>query len=171
MNNDNLLPAAFTLALGVFSLAGCATSANVKSPPSLPSPMPPAAAVVSVAEQRVLEGKVVETMTSGGLTYVLLEKDGVKAWSAIPITKVSVGDDVVVSEGFDMGKFTSTTLGRSFKNIHFSYGSKVTPANPAANPAAGSQAPAPQTDHPAQPGREIAPVAPAEAKQAAQPRP
>ena len=38
-----------------------------------------------------LSGKIVETMNSGGYTYILLEKDGEKTWVAVKEMKVAVG--------------------------------------------------------------------------------
>ncbi len=70
----------------------------------------------------VLTGKVVETMNAGGYTYVCLEKDGRKSWSAVPVTKVNVGDEIELQPGVEMGQFTSKTLNRTFENITFSPG-------------------------------------------------
>ena len=41
--------------------------------------------------QLSLSGKVVETMNSGGYTYVSLESNGKKTWVAVPATAVKVG--------------------------------------------------------------------------------
>lgn len=67
-------------------------------------------------------GKIVETMDSGGYTYVLLEKDDVKTWAAIPQTKVVVGETLTIKPGMVMPSFTSKTLNRTFSNIIFSGG-------------------------------------------------
>lgn len=67
-------------------------------------------------------GKVLETMDSSGYTYVLLEKDDVKTWAAIPQTKVAVGETLTVQPGMVMPSFTSKTLNRTFSNIIFSGG-------------------------------------------------
>ncbi|OGR05409.1 MAG: hypothetical protein A2520_04705 [Deltaproteobacteria bacterium RIFOXYD12_FULL_53_23] len=69
-----------------------------------------------------ISGKVLETMTSGGYTYVLLAKDGVKTWVAIPVTKVAVGDEITCKPGMVMSNFNSTSLNRSFERIVFSQG-------------------------------------------------
>lgn len=69
-----------------------------------------------------LSGKVVETMDSGGYTYVNLEKDGKTTWVALPVTKVSVGQEIEVRPGMQMGKFTSKTLNKTFDEIVFSSG-------------------------------------------------
>jgi hypothetical protein len=77
------------------------------------------------AAASALSGKVVETMDSGGYTYVLLEKDGEKTWAAVPQMKVRKGQMLSLRPGMEMENFTSKTLNRTFKKIIFSSG----PAN------------------------------------------
>lgn len=67
-------------------------------------------------------GKVVETMDSGGYTYVLLEKDGNKTWAACPRMQIDVGQEIALQPGMVMQNFTSKTLNRTFDNIVFSGG-------------------------------------------------
>jgi hypothetical protein len=67
-------------------------------------------------------GKIVETMDSGGYTYIAFEKDGKKRWVAVPRCKVSVGEEVQVQPGLEMGQFTSRSLNRTFDSILFSGG-------------------------------------------------
>ncbi len=69
-----------------------------------------------------LSGKVVETMNSGGYTYVLLEKHGKKTWVAVPEIKVSVGQEMAFQPGPEMTNFPSKTLNRTFDRIIFSAG-------------------------------------------------
>ncbi len=69
-----------------------------------------------------LSGKVVETMNSGGYTYVLLEKKGKKTWVAMPEMKVSVGQQMSLHPGQEMLNFRSPSLGRTFSSIIFSGG-------------------------------------------------
>jgi hypothetical protein len=69
-----------------------------------------------------LSGKVVETMNSGGYTYVSLENNGKKIWVAMPETKVKVGQNVTCQAGLPMQNFTSKTLKRTFESIIFSGG-------------------------------------------------
>ncbi len=69
-----------------------------------------------------LSGKVVETMNSGGYTYVCLENSGKKTWVAIPATAVKVGQEVKCQPGMEMKNFTSKTLNRTFESIFFSGG-------------------------------------------------
>ncbi len=69
-----------------------------------------------------LSGKVVETMTSGGYTYALIEKNGQKTWVAVPAVNITVGQEVSFIPGVEMGDFESKTLKRKFDNIIFSPG-------------------------------------------------
>lgn len=69
-----------------------------------------------------LSGKVVETMNSGGYTYVCLEKGGAKTWVAVPAATVKVGQELTCLPGSEMQNFTSKTLNRTFASIIFSPG-------------------------------------------------
>jgi len=66
-----------------------------------------------------LSGKVIETMDSGGYTYVQIEGDGKKTWVAVPKTKVVKGQNITFSPGTEMQNFQSKTLNRSFDSIFF----------------------------------------------------
>jgi len=88
-----------------------------------------------------LTGKVVETMDAGGYTYLSLEKDGNTTWVALPLTKVSVGQQVEVMPGMPMQKFTSKTLNRTFDRINFSSGLVGNGSAPAPAAAQGSLPP------------------------------
>jgi major membrane immunogen (membrane-anchored lipoprotein) len=76
----------------------------------------------AVQADNSLSGKVVETMNSGGYTYVCLENSGKKTWVAVPETKVKVGQMVTCQPGGEMKNFTSKTLKRTFESIIFSGG-------------------------------------------------
>lgn len=79
---------------------------------------------VVAAEQQAaaLSGKVVETMDSGGYTYVLLENKGKKTWVAVPQMKVEKGKTMSFQPGMEMKNFESKTLKRKFDRIIFSGG-------------------------------------------------
>jgi hypothetical protein len=64
-------------------------------------------------------GPVIETMNSGGYTYVLVDGGGSKIWAAAPECVVSVGDQVVVPAGAPMPNFHSETLDRDFELVYF----------------------------------------------------
>jgi hypothetical protein len=69
-----------------------------------------------------LTGKVVDTMDSGGYTYVQLEKAGKKSWVALPQTKITKGKTMTFKPGMEMKNFESKTLKRKFDSIVFSDG-------------------------------------------------
>jgi len=73
-------------------------------------------------EASPVSGKVVETMDSGGYTYVLLEKNGNQTWVAVPMMKVQKGENMSFQPGAVMEHFTSKTLNRTFDKIIFSAG-------------------------------------------------
>lgn len=65
-------------------------------------------------------GKVVQTMNSGGYTYVELDTGAKeKIWAAGPNASVKVGDTVGFTGGSAMQAFTSKTLKRTFDTIYF----------------------------------------------------
>jgi hypothetical protein len=75
-------------------------------------------------------GKVIETMNSGGYTYVHLDKNGKKLWVAVPEMKVVVGREMTFQAGYEMHNFTSKSLNRTFDVILFSGGSADRPEMP-----------------------------------------
>ncbi len=74
-------------------------------------------------QSAALSGKVVDTMNSGGYTYVQLEKNGTKTWVAVPQVKgVKKGQTMSFKPGVEMRNFESKTLKRTFDRIYFSEG-------------------------------------------------
>ncbi len=69
-----------------------------------------------------LTGTVLETMDSGGYTYLQLDTGAGKPWIAIPQGKVAVGDKISCQPGMVMKNFSSKTLNRTFDSIVFSSG-------------------------------------------------
>ncbi len=67
-------------------------------------------------------GTVLETMDSGGYTYLQLDTGADKPWIAIPQAKVAVGDTISCQPGMVMKNFSSKTLNRTFDSIVFSSG-------------------------------------------------
>ena len=68
------------------------------------------------------KGKVLETMDSGGYTYVQVDENGQKLWVAVMQTKVKVGDTVEFPDSPPMVNFQSKTLKRTFEKIIFAPG-------------------------------------------------
>lgn len=81
-------------------------------------------------------GKVVETMNSGGYTYVLVDDGSTKIWAAAPQFSVAVGNEVVVPEGSPMTNFFSKTLNRTFDVVYFVGGIQVAGSQTAKQQAA-----------------------------------
>lgn len=69
-----------------------------------------------------ISGKVLQTMNSGGYTYVEIENKGQKLWVAITETKIKKGETVSFKPGVVMENFESKTLKRKFDRIIFSEG-------------------------------------------------
>ena len=92
-------------------------TASTASPTANPAP-----AASATAPATFTEGTVVETMDSGGYTYLCLENGGMKRWAAIPKTEVNVGQHVELAPGTEMGQYTSKTLKRTFDSIYFCSG-------------------------------------------------
>lgn len=86
------------------------------------APAAPAAPVAEKAPQpaELLTGKVLQTMDSGGYTYVYIQKkDGEKVWVAATTTSVTVGSQIGFKGGMEMRDFESKTLKRKFDKIIF----------------------------------------------------
>ncbi len=99
--------------VSLFGVVGC-KQAQQQAPAPAPQAQAPAGGSLS--------GKVVETMNSGGYTYVCLEKNGQKTWVAMPQTTVKVGQELSCKPGMVMPNFKSKTLNRTFDSIVFSEG-------------------------------------------------
>ena len=100
------------------SLSGC--KSDKQDAPAPASQAQPGAATAQADGS--ISGKIVETMNSGGYTYVSLENNGKKTWVAMPEAKVKVGQEISCQPGMKMENFTSKTLKRTFSSIVFSTG-------------------------------------------------
>jgi hypothetical protein len=100
----------------------------------------------SQQEMSSLSGKVVETMNSGGYTYVNIEKDGKNTWVAVREMKVEVGQDISFKPGMPMSNFKSKTLNRTFKTIVFSGGPVGQNGKESKNTSAGQKQASVQTN-------------------------
>src|SRR5262249_13955104 len=99
----------------VLVLAACV----IVQPAVAQHPVPPGGAVAGHGVPTSITGKVVETMNSGGYTYVLVDSGAKKIWAAAPQFPVAVGDQVVVPEEMPMRDYHSKTLGRTFDLVYF----------------------------------------------------
>lgn len=112
MNNRHI-PAALLMAL---LLTGPAAAEDKKQPEPVAAEQP------AGPEQKAVKGKVLESASGAGYTYLLVEGDQGKVWAAIPESKVEVGQEVAVQPGMVMKAFESKALNRTFDQIVFSPG-------------------------------------------------
>lgn len=101
----------------LIGVVGCKAKQEAPAPASQAQP-----AAVAAQANTSLSGRIVETMNSGGYTYVSLENNGQKTWVAVPQTQVKVGQQLACQPGMEMKDFTSKTLNRTFASIFFSGG-------------------------------------------------
>lgn len=73
-------------------------------------------------EQKAVQGKVLETMSGAGYTYLLIQEGENKTWAAIRESKVAVGQQVALQPGMVMQSFEAKALGKTFDQIIFSPG-------------------------------------------------
>jgi hypothetical protein len=74
------------------------------------------------SDRPVVSGKVVETMNSGGYTYILIASGDKNVWGAVPSMEVTVGQELQLLPGQTMSNFTSKSLNRTFDSVIFSTG-------------------------------------------------
>lgn len=132
----------FILAIAIAAtITGCAKSADADKPAATATTAAAATAAIEApapaAAPGTLNGKVLETMNSGGYTYIRLETAAGEAWAAIGQADVKVGSTIAITPQMTMTDFESPTLKRKFASIVF--GTLVQPggAMPAAMAATG----------------------------------
>ena len=137
---STLAVAGLALAL-LLTVSGCTKSdeTTVADNPALAAPIPAG----------MVRGAVLETMNSGGYTYVLIGTEQIHRWLAARETTVQVGDVVQAFEGMPMEQFESKTLNRTFDVIYFVDALHNLSA-PAANSVNSMPADLPATDRPAE---------------------
>jgi hypothetical protein len=113
-----------TLAATALGLCVCCHASESEEPEENTSvteapqhPAAPASAPAPVAGK--LTGSVVETMDSGGYTYVLVDTGDQTAWAAGPQISVTPGDEVTFDTSMPMADYHSDTLDRTFETIYF----------------------------------------------------
>ncbi|MFC2163968.1 DNA-binding protein [Acidobacteriota bacterium] len=73
----------------------------------------------SYLEKGAHKGKVLQTMNSGGYTYIEFDEEGKRYWAAAPEFQVAVGEAIEFESALPMTNFTSKTLNRTFESIYF----------------------------------------------------
>ncbi|MGI9224688.1 MAG: DNA-binding protein [Woeseiaceae bacterium] len=92
-------------------LTGCTKSADEPVAGNVVTDTPVPAGMV--------RGTVLETMNSGGYTYVFIDTAQDQRWVATRETTVQVGDVIQTTPGMPMQGFTSNTLNRTFNVVYF----------------------------------------------------
>jgi len=99
-------------------LAGAVAGLAVPVPaPQAAKPAAPKAAAPSSPSE--VTGTVVETMESGGYTYMKLKTSSGEVWAAVNKTAIKKGDTATLAEPMLMENFESKTLNRKFDRIYF----------------------------------------------------
>ncbi|MCA9570637.1 MAG: hypothetical protein KC656_22500 [Myxococcales bacterium] len=94
---------------------------------------PHAAVAAPQATGGAREGRVLETMESGGYRYARVDFRGTESWVAGPAVPLEVGQTVSAATGMTMHDFHSSTLDRTFAAIDFVGGLSVGSGEPRCN--------------------------------------
>ncbi len=107
--------------LAAAAVAGAADAPKADASKPAPAASKPAAAPAPAPAAGFNGGKakVLETMNSGGYTYVKVDVGGGPVWAAAPEIKVKAGQTVNVAAGMPMANFHSKTLNRTFDVVYF----------------------------------------------------
>jgi len=122
---------AICLFIGLSTQTGIANASSDTKEVKTPAP-------AAAQAPGTLTGTVLETMDSGGYTYLQLDTGAAKPWIAIPQGKVAVGDTISCQPGMVMKNFSSKTLNRTFDSIVFSSGLAGTSKSPHAGMGGGA---------------------------------
>jgi len=98
------------------------------------------AAGIPAAAPALVAGKVLETMDTGGYTYMNVATASGEKWVAVNQTAVAVGEEITFMDGNVMQNFASKSLDRTFPEIIFSGGLVGKGATPPGMPPAGTGA-------------------------------
>lgn len=129
------------LSLGCSKYEKTAADPSATTPGTASSAAAPgqsAAPGAAAVQAGTLSGSVLETMNSGGYTYMLLKTAEGETWAAVNESKVAVGDSVGILNPMPMDGFESKTLGRKFDHIVFG---SLAGAAGSEHPAAGGSEP------------------------------
>ena len=132
--------ALFLLVIAALAFAGCKEKPKTEAPQQpagmpaqgqMPPGQPGANPHAGMKAQEIpagagQQGKVTQTMNSGGYTYVEAANDkGEKLWMALPEFKVNVGDTIEYPVAPPMVNFQSKTLNKTFDKIMFIPGIRI----------------------------------------------
>lgn len=131
-----------TGAAAVPATAATAGTAAAQAQPAAAAPATASAQTPTGAPAGKLAGPIVETMDSGGYTYMKIKTAQGEEWVATPMVKVKKGQVVSIAPQMTAEKFQSSSLNRTFDRIVF--GTLETPNAPGsmASSAPGGMPPA-----------------------------
>lgn len=134
------------LILSSLFLAACsdAGTTQVAQKPSPPASQPGTGASQPATGSARIQGKVLDTMDSGGYTYVRIQAGNQEVWAAGPPTAVQVGEEITAVGAMEMRDFHSNTLDRTFESLWFAStlvkaGGAISPGGDGAGAAPGSE--------------------------------
>lgn len=142
-----VLPIAALLASGA-----CRPTQDAPATPPAAAEQP--AAAPSSGAPATLNGVVLETMNSGGYTYVKLDTGKQEVWAATAEFSVKTGERLSLTVEMPMEKFHSASLNREFPLIYFAHQVSDAAGGPTAPPLpamAGSHDPLPAKVEPVAP--------------------
>jgi len=124
------------------SLTACSKDKTKEqaSTPTAPAQQTAQETAPAVPAPQPVTGKVLETMDSGGYTYLNVKTDAGEKWVAVNQTPVKVGEDVTYIDGMVMQNFFSKSLNRTFPEVIFSSGLVGKDAAAQSMPPAGEAA-------------------------------
>ena len=96
------------------------------------TPPAPTSAAAPLGDTSTFAGSVLETMDSGGYTYIKLSTQEGERWAAVSLAKVKVGDPVTIVNAAVMYDFEAKSLGRKFDQIIFGTLGGSMPSSPRA---------------------------------------
>jgi hypothetical protein len=117
--------------LAVVRAALCALALTSSAAAAQPLAAHPGAQAQAPADEaRIYAGKVLETMDSGGYTYLKIATPEGEVWGAVLPVKVKVGDVVKIVNSVVMTDFEAKSLGRTFDRIVFGNLEGTAPSSP-----------------------------------------
>ncbi len=138
MNKTTLITALLLAAL-LITVSACGEKATTTTNENAATTTAKSDEAAPAADANSWTGEVLETMNSGGYTYVHVDTGTEKIWAAATesATAITVGQRVTVPKGMMMQNFPSKTLDRTFEEIYFVGGIYAEGAQPKAEGGMG----------------------------------
>ncbi len=108
--------------------------------PAADTPQVPAETAPPAVPAGQITGRVVETIDSGGYTYVLVDTGSEKVWAAVPQVAVTLGAEVAFDGSMPMVDYHSATLDRTFDLVYFAGSLGLDVPAPSGHPGATATA-------------------------------